>query len=179
MNQRHKANIANLAKNHGRQVFHSAFRLLRDAHLAEDVTQEVFLKLFKKSPSSFNTITHWPAYLKSMAISTAIDHLRRHTRLAESPMEAVPEPQTIHAEQPLQLILQDRDLQCLLKALLRLDAKDARIFCMRHIEGYSYQEIADIEGISSSLVGVTLHRTQIKVSSHLGESQFLGEQHVV
>lgn len=82
-----KVNIAKLAQQYGRKVFQSAFRILNDAHLAEDVAQDVFIKLFKKPTESFDQISNWQGYLKSMAISTAIDQLRRHKRLAEEPIE--------------------------------------------------------------------------------------------
>ncbi len=86
-----KVKVAQLAETYARQVFHSAYRLLSDTHLAEDVTQEVFLKLFNKPGDAFDKITHWPGYLRSMAISTAIDQLRRNKRLAEEPLEYAPE----------------------------------------------------------------------------------------
>lgn len=82
-----KVNIANLAKQYGRKVFQSAFRILNDINLAEDVTQEVFLKLFKKSTESLDQISNWQGYLKRIVASTAIDQLRRHKSLAEEPIE--------------------------------------------------------------------------------------------
>jgi len=54
--------------------------------------------------------------------------------------------------------------------------QDAEIFCLRHIEGYSYQEIGALLEMSSNAVGVCLHRTQQKLSSQLPQSQYLGEQ---
>lgn len=177
LNHHTKVNIADLATKYGRQVFHSAFRLLSDTHLAEDVTQEVFLKLFKKPTDAFDKITHWPGYLKSMAISTALDQLRRQKRLGEEPLTTVPKKQASIASEPFAQILAQRDLSKFKTALLQLTTQDAQVFCLRHIEGYSYQEIADLLAISNSLVGVTLHRTQQKLSVQLGESQFLGESH--
>ena len=179
MHHQIKVKIADLAAQYGRQVFHSAYRLLSDIQMAEDVTQDVFLKLFNKPTEAFDNITHWPGYLKSMAISTAIDQLRRNKRLAEEPIETTSQSPSHTNDQPLQTLLCERDLFAFKAALLRLTTQDAQIFCLRHIEGYTYQEIADLLSISSSLVGVALHRAQIKLSSYLGESQFLGERHAI
>lgn len=179
MNPQQKVNIAKLAEEYGRQVFHSAYRILSDTHLAEDVTQEVFLKLFKKSTESFDHIKHWPGYLKNMAISGAIDQLRRNKRLAEESIELVPEQACDPINLPLQSVLTQRDLYRFRAALLNLTTQDAQVFCLRHIEGYSYQEIAKLVDISTNLVGVTLHRAQIKLSSQLGESQLLGENNEI
>ncbi|WP_196137550.1 RNA polymerase sigma factor [Aliikangiella sp. G2MR2-5] len=176
--QQHTAKIADLANQYGRQVFQTAFRLLGDSHLAEDITQEVFLKLFKKTPEAFDKILNWPAYLKSMASSSAIDQLRRHKRLSEQPLEPG-ENQTSslgnqEAKDPFGHLATQRDLASFRKALTALTAQDAQVFCLRHVEEMSYREIADLLDISTSLVGVTLHRAQQKLSQLLGESQFLG-----
>ncbi|GAC28115.1 RNA polymerase sigma factor [Brumicola pallidula] len=176
MNSAMKVNIAKLAQQYGRKVFQSAFRILNDTHLAEDVVQEVFLKLFKKSTESFDKISNWQGYLKSMAISTAIDQLRRHKRLAEEPIEDESPRNIDGAKQPLQQVLLQRDLAQFKIALVNMHPQDAEIFCLRHIEGYTYQEIGGLLDMTSNAVGVCLHRTQQKLSSQLPESQFFGEQ---
>lgn len=171
-----KVNIAKLAQQYGRKVFQSAYRILNDAHLAEDVAQDVFLKLFKKSTESFDQISNWQGYLKSMAISTAIDQLRRHKRLAEEPIENESQQNINEAKQPLQQVLIQKDLAQFKIALVDMHPQDAEIFCLRHIEGYSYQEIGELLDMTSNAVGVCLHRTQQKLLNQLPESQFFGEQ---
>ena len=175
--QQHKAKISDLALQHGRLVFHCAYRLLSDTHLAEDVTQDVFIKLFKKSLKSMNEVKNWPAYLKSMAVTTAIDYLRRNKRLAEDDMESVPENESDTSRHPLNQVLRDRDLILFKQALLQLTEQDAHIYCLRHVEGYSYQEIAELMHVSSNSVGVSLHRSQLKLSSIVGKSEYLGARH--
>lgn len=177
MNNQHKAKVAALANQYGRQVFHCANRLLSDTHLAEDVTQEVFLKLFNKAPAAFDSISHWPAYLKSMAISTALDQIRRRKRLAEDNFAQMPAEAEQLSNGPFTQIAVQRDLDAFRLALMQLTAKDAQVFCLRHIEGHSYQEIADLLEISNSLVGVTLHRAQHKLAQFLGETQLSGDSY--
>ncbi len=171
-----KVNIAKLAQKYGRTVFQSAYRILNDTHLAEDVVQEVFLKLFKKPTESFDQISNWHGYLKSMTISTAIDQLRRHKRLAEEMINDELQQNAERAEQPLQQALIQADLAQFKNALVNMHPQDAEIFCLRHIEGYSYQEIAELVNMKSNAVGVCLHRTQQKLSKQLPESQFFGEE---
>jgi RNA polymerase sigma-70 factor (ECF subfamily) len=170
----HKAKIADLAQQHGKLVFHCAYRLLSDTHLAEDVTQDVFIKLFKKSLESMNEVKNWPAYLKSMAVTTAIDYLRRNKRLAEDTLESVPENESNTSRHPFNQVLQDRDLMLFKQALLQLTEQDANIYCLRQVEGYSYQEIAELTHVSSNSVGVSLHRSQLKLANIVGKSQYLG-----
>lgn len=175
--QQHKTKISELAQKYGKQVFHSAFRLLSDTHLAEDVVQDVFIKLFNKPMSALNAVKNWPAYLKSMAVSTAIDYLRRNTRLAEDALDSTHEKVSDSSTQPLDQVLQERDLTLFKSALLQLTEQDAHMYCLRHVEGYSYQEIASLVNVSSNLVGVSLHRSQLKLSNIVGKSQYLGAHH--
>ncbi|OKY27573.1 RNA polymerase subunit sigma [Thalassotalea sp. PP2-459] len=179
-NKNQNAAIAKLADEHGRLVFHTAYRLLGNSHSAEDVTQEVFIKLFKKPTNAFDSIKNWPAYLRTMASSAAIDQLRRRQRLAEESMDYSTNDEvplldkTQHNADPYREIALSRDIEHFSSALAELTAQDAHVFCLRHIEEFSYQEIAEQLGISNSLVGVTLHRAQQKLSQLVGESQFLG-----
>lgn len=175
MKHPNKVQIAELANQYGRQVFHSAFRVLSDTQLAEDVTQDVFLKLFKRSAKQFEQIAHWPAYLKSMAVSTAIDQLRHSKRLAEESLDELPNDRRETSPGPYSKLLTQQDLDKFRAALLRLNAKESEVFCLRHIEGYAYKEIAESLDLSKSLVGVTLHRAQQKLMSYLGVAQISGE----
>jgi RNA polymerase sigma-70 factor, ECF subfamily len=126
--------VADLANQYGRQVFHCANRLLSDTHLAEDVTQDVFLKLFNTAPAAFDSISHWPAYLKSMAISTALDQIRRRKRLAEHSFAQMPAEAEQLSNGPFTQIAVQRDLDAVRQALMQLTNKDAQVFCLRHIE---------------------------------------------
>lgn len=69
--------VAELARRYGRQVFGAAFRVLADHAQAEDVQQEVFLRLIQKP---IGEVVSWPALLSTMTVHLALDHLRRHKR---------------------------------------------------------------------------------------------------
>jgi DNA-directed RNA polymerase specialized sigma24 family protein len=69
--------VAALAVAYGRQVFHVAHRLFSNTSQAEDVQQEVFLRVLGKPPAE---VASWAAYLSAMATRISIDRLRRHTR---------------------------------------------------------------------------------------------------
>ena len=66
-----------LARQYGPLVFKAAYRVLGDASLAEDVQQEVFLRLIEAQPQA---VKSWPAYLRASAARAAIDVLRRQRR---------------------------------------------------------------------------------------------------
>ncbi len=165
--------ISNLANEYGKQVFTTAFRILGDNHQAEDVTQDVFIKLFKLS---LDPIKNWSAYLRTLATSTSLDYLRKRKVRAEDShlCSQSNDLATSTNHSPSAEFAIHRDLEQLRYALSQIGSQEARVFVLRYIEELSYQEIAEQLAISQSLVGVTLHRGQQKISNLLKESNFLG-----
>lgn len=91
--------VAALAHHYGRGVFLAAFRVLGDPAQAEDVQQDVFLRLLQRR---FPAVESWPAMLQSMAVRLAIDRLRRRGhrgRPAASGGQPVA-PRTAHPRPP-------------------------------------------------------------------------------
>ena len=68
---------AELARAYGRLVFEAAYRVLGQASAAEDVQQDVFLRLVERMPSG---VASWPAWLRASAVRLAIDRLRHRRR---------------------------------------------------------------------------------------------------
>ena len=69
--------VAALARQYGPAVFRAAWRVLGARAAAEDVQQQVFLRLIESPPRN---VESWPAYLTTMGTRLAIDHLRRQRR---------------------------------------------------------------------------------------------------
>jgi RNA polymerase sigma factor (sigma-70 family) len=62
-----------------------------------------------------------------------------------------------------------REMQdCLRRAFTTLTPRAAEIFALRHIEGLSNAQIADMLGISQMLVAVTLHRARRQLQKEIG-----------
>jgi RNA polymerase sigma-70 factor, ECF subfamily len=177
LNNRKTSQIAELANQYGRQVFQTAYRLLGDKYLAEDIVQDIFLKLFKKEQKTLDGINSWPAYLKVMTTSASYDLLRKKVRLAEQAIEASDSAVLETDKQsttPDKQLLIDKDMHRFRSALSQLSQLEANVFSLRHIEEFSYQEIAEQLSITKSNVGICLNRAKQKLSQLLNESQFLG-----
>lgn len=170
MNQQHKALVADVARQHGEQAFQVAYRILGDVQLAEDITQDVFLKLFTQPLKSLKKVRSWPAYLKTLASRAAIDQLRRRrSRREESASADMSLLDEVSEEVigPGRLVENAQLLERLRAAIALLTLQDAQIFWLRFIEGFSYREIATALEITSNHVGVVLHRVQPKLVEHL------------
>ncbi|WP_223669556.1 RNA polymerase sigma factor [Kangiella shandongensis] len=181
MNKRQKRNIATLANQYGRQVFSTAYRILGDSHHAEDVVQDVYMKLFKKAPKAFDKVKNWPAYLTTMAASTSLDLLRKKCRLSENSISDInlSTSENTDADLPEKQVSLQQDLHQLRKALTHVTARESEVFVLRFVEEFTYQEIADQLGITVSNVGIIVNRTRQKLAELIVNQQHSGDKHEI
>ena len=140
-------------------VFRTAFRITGNAADAEDVSQTVFLRLFRRG-SHGEVLENEESYLRRAAINAALDVLRsrRSDRMVELP------------DLPAEPAREDRGelRQALARALAQLKPRPAEIFALRFLEGFSNPRIARMLGISQVLVAVIVHRTRQQLRKELG-----------
>lgn len=157
-----------LAGEHGREVFHAAFRVMGDSSRAEDIQQTVFVRLLEKPPRQ--PIENWRSYLCAMATRAAIDELRRSQRWQRltGPWLASrisPEPQ------PAAAFDHQHRAQSLRAALGRIPARQAECFALRFFDGLELAEIAALLSISSNAVSVTLNRAVHSIRDRIAATE--------
>jgi len=151
-----------LADRYGRMVFGAAYRVLGNTEEAEDVQQEVFLKLLdaRRGPESAR---NWGAYLKVMAINGAADLLRRRARQRWRTLETIENLPAPATQAPDRQAEQNQKAEILRQALASLPAREAAVFSLRTFEEMSYEEIAAQLDLKANQVGVILHRTRARL----------------
>lgn len=95
------ADFTEFVRRHSRLVFRVAYAVLRNSHDAEDVVQEVFLKLYRSD--GWAGMRDEKAYLARSAWRAAVDHLPKHQATAMDEMEVEsgdpsPEQATVDAD---------------------------------------------------------------------------------
>ena len=152
--------VAELADRYGRLVFATSYRILGNTHDAEDVLQQVFLKLLGVGGSKVNpgAIQDWGAYLRTIASRAALDLLRakRQRHWQEMSLKVDVAREQGAAETAASEEKTDR----LRQAMAALPQRDALIFSLRYFEELSYEDIATQTGLSIDLIGVMLHRSR-------------------
>jgi len=120
-------------RSHATQLRHFLRRHVGDSEAAEDIAQESFLELWKR-PNGFNPERGSPrAYLFGIAAKRAADWWRR--RPAGVPQSS--EPPLRQGDSPL--LIAD--------ALEKVDPDKRSLLWLREVEGYSYQELAEMLAI--------------------------------
>jgi RNA polymerase sigma factor (sigma-70 family) len=155
--------IAALARVYGPKVLQAAWRVLGNRAAAEDVQQQLFLRLIESPPKS---VQSWNAYLTASATRLAIDVLRRqHRWRLLAPIWRSEDGQ----DSPTEHTESSQSERRLRKALTRLNARDASCFVMRHVQGLSASDVAQALGISENNVSVVVHRARKSLVSYLQE----------
>jgi RNA polymerase sigma factor (sigma-70 family) len=142
---------------HSDRVFRLAYRLTGDRHDAEDLTQEVFVRVFR-SLDSYTPGT-FEGWLHRITTNLFLDQARRKQRIrfdalsderAARLRSASPTPEAAVAEQRF-----DDDVESAL-ATLPPDFRAAVVLC--DVEGLSYEEVAEIMGAKMGTVRSRIHR---------------------
>jgi RNA polymerase sigma-70 factor (ECF subfamily) len=147
------AGYADLYMRYFERVY-SYFRvLLRDTHEAEDLTQQVFVRVLEALPRYERRRQPFRAWLFTIARNLAVDHLKRSNRLQlEEPADVARRRETNGEAEPEQEKLDwivDRELLLFVE---RLPTTQRQVLVMRFMLDLSAGEIAEILGTSSDVV---------------------------
>ncbi|MGH7586410.1 MAG: RNA polymerase sigma factor [Gemmatimonadales bacterium] len=166
-----------LIRRYERPVFSLVFRMLRDRELAEDLTQETFVKALN-AVESYRPEFKFSSWIFKIANNAAIDHLRRRElytlSIEGSPNAVTPEAMEATAlqirsatETPLQE-LEARELGGQIEeAIASLRPEYRSCILLRHVEGRAYEEIAEILDLPLGTVKTYIHRARNELRTRL------------
>ena len=165
----------NIIEQHGRVVWKTAYRLLAHHEDAADCFQETFLAALEISRKQH--IRNLPALLSRLATTRAIDRLRKKIRrtarrTADGNLESIAASAAgpddcAHAAEL------GRELRA---AIGTLPEQEANAFCLRYLSDMSYRQIAGELNITTTAVGVMLHRAKAKLRRLLTENPIVGNE---
>jgi RNA polymerase sigma-70 factor (ECF subfamily) len=150
-----------LVERHRAMVYRVAFQYSGNHHDADDIAQDVFLKVFR-SLGRFRQDAQFTSWLYRIAMNACIDHARRAVPMAAAapadedeanPLDALaaetPGPEEHAYAGELGVVLRE--------AIERLPPRQRLIFSMRHFEELKLVEIADALGLAEGTVKRQLH----------------------
>lgn len=144
-------------KSYADNVYRFILKNLRHEEDARDVVQSAFEKLWRNREGVETATAR--SYLFTIAHNQMIDHLRKVKRV--SLKDEFAETARI-SQKP-----QDNLKKVLNEALARLNETQRSLVMLKDYEGYSYEEIGKIMGLSESQVKVYLHRARVQLKNYL------------
>ncbi|MBX5437081.1 MAG: sigma-70 family RNA polymerase sigma factor [Alicyclobacillaceae bacterium] len=145
-----------LFRTHYPTVLRHLLRIVADRPAAEDLAQEVFLRLYRSPPQRLEAVGAW---LHKVAARVAYDYLRAKAarwRLEMREWALNAGPRDIAGDE---WMARHADREAVKQALMQLSERDRQVLLLRH-SGYSYEEIAEIVGVRREIVGTVLSRAQ-------------------
>ena len=127
---------------------------------AEDIVQEVLVKVWKKK-GELSAIDNIEAWCMTVTRNLSLDKLRRKKK----PMDRVEDHYDLADQDmtPYRSLQSEDTMSIIREAIEALPETQQQIVHLREIEGYTYQEIADITDYKIDKVKVYLHRARIAV----------------
>jgi RNA polymerase sigma-70 factor (ECF subfamily) len=162
-----------LVQRHMNRVYHTVYRVVANQEDAEDITQDVFLKVYKHI-KKFEQQAAFSTWLYRIATNSALDALDKRKRRRGNPIFAKAQTgeqqaecsDPTHSQTPVEAGPEERAVQkelreCINRVLKQLDREQAEVLVMRDLEDLSYDEISGILGAGLSAVKMRIHRARL------------------
>jgi RNA polymerase sigma-70 factor (ECF subfamily) len=139
------------------KVFGLCFRLASDPALAEELTQDVFVRAWTKI-GSFRGESAFSSWLYPLAVNVALSE-RRSRRRRTARVMTTDDLTPYEKPSPVREagVEEGFDLE---KALTRLPPGARAVFVLHDIEGYRHEEIAQMTGVATGTSKAQLHRAR-------------------
>ena len=163
-----------------RPVFSLVYRMVRDRTLAEDLAQEAFIRAFA-AIASYDPRFKFSNWIFKIANNHTIDYIRKR-KLETVSIEGSPHAGSADEEARTSLVVQStgespheyvENLELgaqIEQAIGALRPEYRSVILLRHVEGHSYEEIAEILDLPLGTVKTYLHRARAELKIRLAEA---------
>jgi len=175
LEQGSEAAFRQLVNQHKDAVYNTCLGLLHNTHDAEDVAQEVFMKVFD-SIQDFREEASLSTWIYRIAVTKSLELIRYRKRTKRSwffkalggifnePDKELDESTYMHPG----LALENKERgKVLFSEIDKLTDKQRVAFTLQKVEGMSYQEVAEIMELSLPAVESLIHRAKITLKKNL------------
>ena len=156
------AAFESIYEQHHRRVYSLCLRMLGSATQAEDLTQEVFLQVFKKI-GSFRGDSAFTTWLHRLTVNQVLMHFRKRGVKLEHTSEEGDFTNVV--ETPLQSTrrISMVDRLALEKAIAELPPGYRTVFVLHDVEGYEHEEISGMLDVSIGTSKSQLHKARMRL----------------
>lgn len=154
---------------HHSDIYRLCLRMTRDVCEAEDLTQDVFVHLFR-TIGSFRGESSFSTWLHRLTVNIVLMHFRKRMKAERTTKSGeLPVQTAVGCERPERMRIVDRILLSEVIAKLPKGYREAII--LHDIEGLRHQEIAEIKGRSAGTSKSQLHKGRALLRALINQSQ--------
>ncbi len=157
--------IETLMRQYGNDVLRTAFMYVKDSHLAEDIFQDVFIKV-NKNLSTFQGNSSIKTWIIRITINTCKDYLKSAWNQKVVPMTEY-EENTIHTDEDYTAVEQQDQNQMIRETVLKLPDKYKDIILCVYFQDMTINEAANILKIAEGTAKSRLSRAKEKLKNCL------------
>jgi RNA polymerase sigma-70 factor (ECF subfamily) len=164
-----------LVSEHQQKVLRVAFSYTKNWHDAEEIAQEVFMKLIRKH-SEFQGQSEWFTWVYRITVNHCIDFLRKKMRrpwfwLWKSSSETGRDPlENMPSHEKLEDTLDQREIQSALdREITKLPEKQRAVFTLFYREGLKIEAVANILNLSPGTIKAHLFQAREKLKTRLSD----------
>jgi RNA polymerase sigma-70 factor (ECF subfamily) len=152
----------NIHRRYHHRVYAVCLRMIRNAALAEDLAQEVFIQLFRKI-STFRGDSSFSTWLHRLTVNQVLMHFRRPNVRSEQTTEdgTLPLRMVTGTENPNKMAVIDRI--SLDQAISQLAPGYRTVFILHDVHGYEHEHIGRMLGCSAGTSKSQLHKARLKL----------------
>ncbi len=167
--------LERLYETYHHSIFQFLFYMVRNRQIAEELVQEVYIKVFH-SYASFKGDSSEKTWLYSIARHVGVDWIRSQNRKKRKFLgifQLTEREFQIRDEEPLpdEMIIEKEEIKEVYRMLGKCSFDQQQVIILRYIESLSINETADILGWTESKVKTTQHRAIKLLQTLLNENQ--------
>jgi len=155
---------------YSKAMYNVAYRIVKDAHFAEDVMQEGFLKAFNKI-DDYRQEVAFGAWLKRIIVNYSIDFCKKENRFRADDIEKVMYKVEDSAAAEPEVDFTHLKASQVLAAIENLKDSYRMVLTLFYIEGYDQEEITEILNISYANCRTTISRAKESLRKKLEDSR--------
>lgn len=148
------------------QVYSYVMTLIKNGHLAEEITQDVFFKALKGF-HSYQGRSGELTWLCAIAKNACMDHLRKKSGKVNIPLE-----EQIADSHSMEQALEDENMSLLVHQILHeMEEPYKEVFQLRIFGELSFERIGRLFGKTENWARVTYHRAKLKMQERMDERE--------
>ncbi len=149
----HLRSFDTLVRRWEKPLLNYCYRMVNDITLAEDLRQDVFLRIYR-SAKAYRPTAQFSTWLYRIATNLCLDTLAKHQRRKETPIDVYLESESEGFDEKLvdpsdtpdAALVKKETKNCVRSALARLPEDLRVVVTLRHYNGMKFREIAEIVG---------------------------------